>query len=153
VRIPENNQSILFGGTFLLANKLQWVADRTVPGISSKQWFLLLTLSEMPAEPTPNMASLAHELDTSRQNVAKMLEALERQGHVALADNPADRRSRTVALTAQGRQTLGLMSGQSRDFFRRLFCGIGEEECAAAARVTVKMIENLLKMQADIIGG
>jgi len=150
MKIPENNQFALFGGTFVLANKLQWVADRTVPGISSKQWFLLRTLSEMPGDPAPNVISLARELDTTRQNVAKMLEVLTRQGYVALGDNPADRRSHTVALTAEGREMLGRMSERSQSFFESLFAGVGAEECATAARVTIRMIENLLAMQAEV---
>jgi len=152
MKVPENNRSVLFGGTYILANKLQWVADRTVPGISSKQWFLLRTLSEMPEEPAPAITRLARELDTTRQNAAKMLEVMRRQGYVVLGGNPGDRRSTTVKLTDEGRRILGVMSRQSQAFFEKLFAGISDGDCAAAAGVTVRMIENLLKMQQEMEG-
>lgn len=147
---PKNNQYILFGGCFMLANKMQWVADRKVEGLSSKQWFLLRTLRDMPMEPMPTITTLAKEADTTRQNVAKMLEALCRQGCVILGDNPRDHRSRTVKMTEHGLRTLECMASASDDFFRELFAGISEAECAASAEVIVKMIENLYKMQEEL---
>lgn len=150
MQIPENNQFVLFGGSFMLANKMQWVADRTVDGLSSKQCFLLRTLYDMPEEPVPTITSLAKETDTSRQNVAKMLEVLLRQGCVVLGDNPHDHRSRTVAITVLGLQMLERMTKQSQDFFTELFFDISEEDCAVAANVSLKMIENLYKMQEEM---
>lgn len=150
MRRPENPQYVLFGGSFVLANKMQWVADRRVEGLSSKQWFLLRSLSDMPDDPTPTITALAKETDTSRQNVAKRLEGLKRRGCVALGENPSDHRSRTVAMTAHGREMLGAMAGQSRGFFAELFRGIDDAQCAMAARVVVKMIENLSAMQEGL---
>lgn len=150
MKIPENNQYILFGGNFILANKMQLVADKTVTGLSTKQWFLLRNLSDMPLTPAPTITMLAKETDTSRQNVTKMLEVLARQGCVVLQDNPADHRSRTVAITEAGQKMLRDMANQSQDFFADLFDGINVEECAVAAKVTIKMIENLTKMQEEL---
>lgn len=150
MKIPENNQYILFGGSFVLANKMQLVADKRVTGLSTKQWFLLRNLSDMPLSPAPTITSLAKETDTSRQNVTKMLEVLARQGCIVLQDNPADHRSRTVAITEYGQQILGSMAYQSQPFFTDLFEGIDADECAVAAKVAIKMIENLSRMQEEL---
>lgn len=150
MKVPDNHQHVLFGGSFVLANKLQCVADKTVEGLSSKQWFLLRTLHDMPRDPTPTITTLAKETDTSRQNVTKMLEVLQRQNCVLIGDSQYDRRSRTVELTEYGLHMLGGMANQAQGFFENLFSGISEQECAAAAKVTVKMIENLTKMQEDL---
>ena len=147
MKVPKNKQYILFGGNFVLANKMQWVADRCVGGLTSKQWFLLRTLSDMPQAPPTTITSLAQETDTTRQNVTKLLEVLARQGCVKLEENPQDHRSRRVLMTEKGHKLLRSMAEQSGDFFQGLFAGIGEEEVAAAAAVTLKMIENLNKMQ------
>ena len=147
MRIPENYQYVLFGGTFILANKLQYVADRMVAGIPTKQWFLLRTLQDMPTQPPSTITTLANETNTTRQNNTKMLELLHRKGYVTLTDNPNDQRSRLVEMTEQGRQMLDVMASRSMDFFLELFDGISEEECETAARVTIKLIENLGKMQ------
>lgn len=147
MKIPENNQYVLFGGNFILANKLQLVADKKVDGISSKQWFLLRTLHDMPEEPLPTITLLAKETDTSRQNVTKMLEVLHRQRCVTLGNNPNDSRSHIIEITQHGKQMLERMATQSQDFFKDLFSDISEDECAIAAQVLIKMTANLTRMQ------
>ncbi|MDC7288332.1 MarR family transcriptional regulator [Blautia schinkii] len=150
MKTPENKQYVLFGGTFVLANKLQVVADKMVQGLSTKQWFLLRNLSELPTNPPPTITTLAKETDTSRQNVSKMLEVLHRQGYVALQDSSEDHRSQSVILTELGRQILRQMEQEAAPFFTKLFTGINEEECVAAADVVLKLIGNLYKMQEDM---
>lgn len=150
MKIPENKQYVLFGGVFVLANKLQVVADKTMHGMSTKQWFLLRNLSDMPAIPPPTITMLARETDTSRQNVSKMLEALQRQGYVILRDSAEDHRSQTVEMTVAGAQVLRQMAQEAAPFFTELFSGISEEEGAVSAGVVLKMIENLFKMQESM---
>ena len=150
MKIPENNQYVLFGGAFVLANKMQYVADRKVEGLSTKQWFLLRTLQDMPGEPAPTITSLAKEADTTRQNTAKMLEILCRQGDVAMRNNPCDHRSSLVELTGQGRQKLGAMAAESAAFFRELFKDIDDEDCKTAAKVLIQMVSALNKMQEEM---
>lgn len=144
---PENKQYVLFGGTFVLANKMQLVADRMMEGLSVKQWFVLRTLLDMPTQPPPTIHEVAAETDTSRQNTAKMLETLQKQGYVDIGPSETDGRSRAVRITAEGRR----MTAQSREgsgaFFAQLFAGIPGEECATAAKVLMQMAENLDKMK------
>lgn len=149
MKIPKNSQYVLFGGSFVLANKLQQVADKRIGGLTSKQWFLLKTLHDMPEDPVPTITTLAREADTSRQNVTKMLDVLCREGCVLLKENPGDQRSRTVEITESGRQMLVQMREGSGGFFEELFAGIGEKECEAAAGVLLKMIQNLYRMQEE----
>lgn len=149
MKVPENKQHILFGGTFVLANKLQAVADKKVHGLSTKQWFLLRNLSELPTEPPPTITMLAKEVDTSRQNVRKMLETLHRQGYVTLQGNAEDHRSQSVVLTKTGAQRLDQIAQETAPFLEELFSGISEKELEASAGVVIKLIENLNKMQEE----
>lgn len=149
MRIPENKQYVMFGGVFVLANKLQMVADKRVQGLSTKQWFLLRNLSDLPADQPPTITALAKETDTSRQNVSKMLEVLHRQGYVELKNSGSDRRSQGVVLTEAGGQVLRQTAQEAAPFFTQLFAGVGQEECAVAADVVIKLIENLFKMQEE----
>lgn len=150
MKIPENKQYVLFGGTFVLANKLQLVADKKTHGLSTKQWFLLRNLSDLPADPPPTITMLAKETDTSRQNVSKMLEVLQRQGYVVLQNNAEDHRSQSVVLTESGAQVLRQVAQEAVPFFTELFSGISEEECAVSADVVIKLIDNLCKMQEEM---
>lgn len=150
MKIPKNKQYVMFGGVFMLANKLQLVADKKIHGLSTKQWFLLRNLSDLPPNPPPTITMLAKETDTSRQNVSKMLGVLQRQGYVALQDNPKDHRSQSVILTDSGAQMLHKVAQEAVPFFTELFSGISEEECTVSADVVIKLIDNLYKMQEII---
>lgn len=150
MRPPENTKYLLFGGTFVLANKLQFVGDKMVDGLSTKQWFLLRNMMDMPSEPPPTITQIAHAMDSTRQNIAKMLEAMEREGFVTLEDSESDRRSRSVRLTASGLAYARQTAINAQDFLERLYEGIGSEERVAAGNVMKKMIENLQKMQAGL---
>jgi Transcriptional regulators len=147
MKIPENNQYVMFGGAFVLANKLQLVADKKIQGLSTKQWFLLRNLNDLSSNPPPTITTLANETDTSRQNVRKMLEVMQRQGYVLLQDNKEDHRSQSVILTELGKQMLLLTAKEAAQFFTELFSDIGEDECAISAGVIIKLINNLYKMQ------
>jgi DNA-binding MarR family transcriptional regulator len=149
MKIPTNNQYLLFGGSFVLANKLQLVADKTVEGISIKQWFLMRNLADMPTEPT--ITSLANETDTSRQNVTKLLAVLERQGCVVINSDSDDRRSRTVTLTDHGRNMLTELAANAQPFMKKIFAGTKSEERDIAGKVMLKMIQNLMDIQEELI--
>ena len=47
MKAPENPRHLLFGGTFILVNKLQFAGDKSVTGLTTKQWFLLMNLREL----------------------------------------------------------------------------------------------------------
>lgn len=147
---PENAKYLLFGGTFVLANKLQFVGDRMVEGLSTKQWFLLRSMSELPQDPPPTITQIARETDTSRQNIAKMLEAMERQGLVTLAGSSLDRRSRSVRITPAGWEQIRQTTDNARSFLDRLYGGIEQKDLEAAGAVLQKMIENLQRMQVQV---
>lgn len=149
MKIPENNQYILFGGVFILANKLQLVADKKAHGLSTKQWFLMRNLQDLSMEAPPTITMLAKETDTSRQNVSKMLLTLQKQGFVTLRGSETDRRSQTVEMTIKGKEVLALMSDESTSLFAELFNGISAEESEASAKVVIKLISNLMKMQEE----
>lgn len=150
MKIPDNKKYVLFGGVFVLANKLQAVADKRVHGLSTKQWFLLRNLSELPIKPPATITALARETDTSRQNVSKMLEVLQRLGYVILRNSAEDRRSQTVEITVAGRKILCEVAQEASPFFEGYFSGLEQEEIEAASAVIVKLINNLYKMQEDM---
>ena len=147
MKTPENKQYVMFGGAFVLANKLQLMADKRAHKLTTKQWFLLRNLSDLPDDPPPTITMLAKETDTSRQNVSKMLEVLQRLGYVVLQDNAEDHRSQSVVLTKSGAQVLHQVAQDAIPFFDELFSGISEEECEISAGVVIKLINNLYKMQ------
>ncbi len=147
---PANAKHVLFGGTFVLANKLQSVGDKLVEGLSIKQWFLLRNIMELPSEPAPTISQIAKAMDSTRQNVTKMLEAMEREGLVRIEASESDRRSCNVRITEAGLASARQTAINGRQFIDHLFEGIRPDEIDAAGNVLVKMIENLETMQEEL---
>lgn len=147
---PESAKYLLFGGTFVLANKLQFVGDKLVDGLSTKQWFLLRNLMEMPEEPPPTITQVAQAMDTTRQNITKMLEVMAREGLVTLKGSESDHRSRSVCITALGREYGQRTAKNAQGFLARLYEGIHQDELDVAGEVLKKMVQNLQGMQEGL---
>ena len=146
---PKNPQYILFGGTFVLANKLQAMGDHIVDGLSTKQWFLLRNTIGLPNDPPPTISRIAREVDSTRQNVTKMLEVLEREGYVMIMKNASDHRSLGVCVTSKGEERMKQAPKLAESFFSRLYEGIAPEDCETAGKVLLQMVANLQKMQEE----
>lgn len=147
MNLPDNTKKLLFGGTFVLSNKLQLVSSKLVKGLTPKQFFLLLELIQMSEKSTVTLTQLAKNMDSSRQNVVKMLEILERDKLVTLENSETDHRSRNVTITTKGRLRVQETEKNGEAFITALFEDISEEEREAAGNVILKMFHNLEKMQ------
>ncbi|EQC78747.1 MarR family transcriptional regulator [Enterococcus gallinarum] len=99
MKAPENPRHLLFGGTFILANKLQFAGDKSVTGLTTKQWFLLMNLRELSKVSVPSVNELASTMNTSRQNIAKMLDTMEKEGLVSVSQSAQDKRVKEVFIT------------------------------------------------------
>ncbi len=128
MKIPDRTDHLLFGGTFVLANKLQFVADKSVAGLSTKQWLLLRTIKDMPGDPPPTITRIAAEMDTTRQNVAKMLEILRREGLVQLDHGLlARRKGKLLHVAGNGHRDLEFLLYQRGEGVLGLFLPMHEK--------------------------
>ena len=124
MKAPENPRHLLFGGTFILANKLQFAGE----------------LSKVSV---PSVNELASTMNTTRQNIAKMLDTMEKEGLVSVNQSAQDKRVKEVFVTKKGQQLAKQSEKESQDFRDKVFTGITDNELAIASQVTLKMIENL----------
>jgi DNA-binding MarR family transcriptional regulator len=88
-------------GLLAIAERLRqnWGAHAAAAGLSTAQVNALLTLE--PGEAVP-MRSLAARLDYDASNLSVLIDRLERRGAVERRPDPADRRVKALALTAEG---------------------------------------------------
>lgn len=121
-----------------------------VDGLSTKQWFLIRTIMDMPADPPPTIIQIARDMDSTRQNISKMLEKMERDGFVAIEEDEYDRRSRRVRITESGLQHARQVAEDAQGFLSRLFEGISQDEIDTGGQVVIKMVQNLIHMQEKI---
>lgn len=146
MKIPDRTDYLLFGGVFILANKLQFVGDKMVDGLSTKQWLLIRVMMDLPSDPPPTIMQIVRDMDSTRQNVTKMLEKMERDGLVTIEDNDSDRRSRRVRITESGLHQARQTAENAQGFLKRLFEGIDPDEIDVAGRIVLKMLDNLKGM-------
>ena len=95
----------LFFRLYQCANMLHKTGSRAVKaeGLTTQQWAVLGALSRKKAQGGMSVGDLARYLMVSRQNLAGLLSRMERDGHVAIAPDARDRRSRLVTMTDAGR--------------------------------------------------
>lgn len=132
----------MFGYTLILANKIQSMGDGLIKEFSLKQWFLLITVKNMPGE-SPNVNEIAEVSGTSRQNVRKMLEILSRKGYVSLGASRSDARALTVSLTQRAVEYLSQNERYGEELTEKLFCGIDDASIWNTLEVYEKMLENI----------
>ena len=99
------------------------------PGCESTQYAMLVDLVRRGDAP-PTIRELSESLDLDQSTIGQNLRPLEREGLIALVQDPADRRSRRVNLTKAGRarfaQARPLWSKAQRHFES----GFGERAAA-----------------------
>ena len=95
----------LFFRLYQCANMLHKTGSRAVAeeGLTTQQWAVLGALSRPTVEAGMSVGDLARYLKVSRQNLSGLLSRMERDGHLSMAPDGRDRRSRLVTMTTTGR--------------------------------------------------
>lgn len=96
----------LFFRLYQCANMLHKTGTRAVEseGLTTQQWAVLGALSRPQAQDGMSVGELARYLMVSRQNLSGLIGRMERDGHVAVAQDGQDRRARRITMTASGRR-------------------------------------------------
>ena len=95
----------VFFRLYQCANMLHKTGSRAVEaeGLTTQQWAVLGALSREQAAAGMSMGDLSRYLMVTRQNLSGLIGRMERDGHVAVAADGQDRRSRVVRMTESGR--------------------------------------------------
>ncbi len=95
----------LFFRLYQCANLLHKTGSRAVEseGLTTQQWAVLGALSRPEAVSGMGVNELARYLMVSRQNLAGVIGRMERDGHICVAPDENDRRSRLIKMTDSGR--------------------------------------------------
>jgi len=132
----------LFVEVTALAGQLRWAAasgqgreDCPAAGVG-----VLRVLESMGPQTVP---SIARSRARSRQNIQTLINRLQACGYVALAANPAHKRSGLVQLTDSGRSLVARVAEQEAGAFEPLAAGLPQSGVLAAARL-LRRIRGLL---------
>jgi DNA-binding MarR family transcriptional regulator len=94
-----------------------------------------------------SIGDLARYLMVSRQNLAGLIGRMERDGHVAIAADPDDRRSRIVTMTASGRRVWQVLAQPKiRAYYEQVLADFSVNDIAHALHYLLKMLEAMQRL-------
>ena len=144
----SQDQKDLFGMIFMLAQRWQYIGDRELKdsGVTTKQWFLLVTLHALFDAP-PNLNELALTMGSTRQNVKQLAINLEKQGFIEIYQDMHDKRVQRFKLTPKNQTFWDKRADSDDRFIKSLFA----ELPAGEIQMTRKTIKALMDISGDLL--
>lgn len=142
----------LFFRLYQCANMLHKTGTRAVEdeGLTTQQWAVLGALSREQAAPGMSIGELAKYLMVTRQNLSGVISRMERDGHVAIAPDPRDRRSRVVTMTQEGRHVwLELAQPKIRAYYGRLLANFSTDDITHALHYLLKLLDSMEQLDQE----
>jgi MarR family transcriptional regulator, transcriptional regulator for hemolysin len=127
----------------------QWrrAVDRRLQpfGLTEATWLPLIYVAR--AATPMRQKDLAAALILDGSSVVRLLDALERSGHIERREEGADRRAKTINLTARGWSIIEQVETVSREVRNATLQGLKDDELAVATRVLDLVCANLARQQ------
>ena len=139
----------LFFRLYQCANMLHKTGSRAVEaeGLTTQQWAVLGALSREGARGGMSIGDLSKYLMVSRQNLAGLVSRMERDGHVAVAPDAADRRSRIVTMTERGRHVWhDLAQPKIRAYYEQVLADFSVNDAAHALHYLLKILHSVQRL-------
>jgi DNA-binding MarR family transcriptional regulator len=139
----------LFFRLYQCANMLHKTGSRAVEaeGLTTQQWAVLGALSREKAQGGMSIGDLARYLMVSRQNLAGLLSRMERDGHVTVAPDTRDRRSRIVRMTKSGQHVWQVLAQPKiRAYYEQILADFSISDTTHALHYLLKLLENMERL-------
>ncbi|MFD0667247.1 MarR family winged helix-turn-helix transcriptional regulator [Ramlibacter sp. MAHUQ-53] len=145
----------LFFRLYQCTNLLHKTGSRAVAaeGLTTQQWAVLGALSRTEADGGMGIGELARYLMVSRQNLAGVLNRMERDGRIEMKQDGRDRRSRLVVMTKAGRK-VWLQDAQPKihDYYADALEGFSLGDITHALHYLMKLLENMERIDQEAPG-
>ncbi|QUH27057.1 MarR family winged helix-turn-helix transcriptional regulator [Serpentinicella alkaliphila] len=137
-------QKQIFGGLFLISNKLQVILDKSLAmhDMTAKQWFLTAVIEEFFESP-PTLSEVAKIIGSSRQNIKQIALKLEEKGFLNLEKDEKDKRAIRLRLTNKSYEFWKGLQDESNKFLEELFIDLNQEELNAMLIGIFKLSEKI----------
>lgn len=136
----------IFFKLYQCANMLHKTGSRAVQdeGLTTQQWAVLGALSRAEAAQGMGMGELARYLMVSRQNLSGLITRMERDGHVQIATDGRDRRSRLVVMTDSGRHVWHeLAQPKIKAYYEQALQDFSMGDMAHTLHYFLKLLDNM----------
>jgi DNA-binding MarR family transcriptional regulator len=142
----------VFFRLYQCANMLHKTGSRAVEaeGLTTQQWAVLGALSRDKAQAGMSIGELARYLMVSRQNLSGLIGRMERDGHVVVAPDGRDRRSRVVTMTDSGRhvwQDLALPKIYA--YYEQILEDFSINDVTHTLHYLLKMLQNMQRIDSE----
>lgn len=138
----------IFTNIFILNNKLEAAANAVLREISVKQWFLLIIIAQKEKE-SPSLTEIAEAFGSSRQNIAKMVEVLEKKGYVKTGKHAKDKRNITVVTTERVKEVFKEFDGRGSEFLDMIFKDITDVRLKIVYSIFEILFKNLEELSRE----
>ncbi|MEG1767501.1 MAG: MarR family transcriptional regulator [Comamonas sp.] len=119
-------------------------------GLTTQQWAVLGALSREKAQGGMSIGDLAKYLMVSRQNLSGLISRMERDGHVAVAPDGRDRRSRLVSMTASGQHVWHVLAQPKiMAYYEDVLGDFSINDVTHTLHYLLKMVENMQRLDAE----
>ena len=142
----------LFFRLYQCANMLHKTGSRAVEdeGLTTQQWAVLGALSRESAQPGMGVGELARYLMVSRQNLSGLISRMERDGHVKIAPDERDRRSRLVTMTDSGQHVWQVLAQPKiRNYYEQVLGDFSVNDLTHTLHYLLKMLDNMQRIDKD----
>jgi DNA-binding MarR family transcriptional regulator len=142
----------LFFRLYQCANMLHKTGSRAVEaeGLTTQQWAVLGALSREKAQGGISIGELARYLMVSRQNLSGLIGRMERDGHVEIAPDDRDRRSRMVTMTTSGRHVWqNLALPKIHAYYDQILADFSINDVTHTLHYLLKMLENMQRLDSE----
>lgn len=145
-------QKYIFGMLFLLANKLQVLADRymSMDNMTTKQWFLTVIISQFGDNP-PTLSEVADMMGSSRQNVKQLALKLQEKDLLRIEKDEQDARALRLKLTEKSHQFWEKREDKDAQFIRDLFENLSQEEIDIISEGFNKVLGTIEKLGKSFV--
>lgn len=144
----------LFFRLYQCANMLHKTGSRAVEaeGLTTQQWAVLGALSREKAQGGLGIGELAKYLMVSRQNLSGLISRMERDGHVAIAPDGRDRRSRLVTMTESGRHVWHVLARPKiLAYYEEILGDFSINDVTHTLHYLLKILGNMQRLDEDWI--
>jgi DNA-binding MarR family transcriptional regulator len=141
----------LFFRLYQCANMMHKTGSRAVEaeGLTTQQWAVLGALSREPSGAGLSIGDLARYLMVSRQNLSGLIGRMARDGHVSVATDGRDRRSRLVSMTDSGRHVWHVLAQPKiRAYYAQVLADFSIDDVTHSLHYLLKMLDNMKRVDA-----
>ncbi len=140
----------IFGGVFILANRLQTLGDKFDENLTTKQWLLLVGILKNESD-APAISEVANFIGNSRQNVKKMAIILEKKGFITLEKDLVDARILRVRATDKCKIYLKQRESRELEFFGKLYGGFDKNMIQSLNNGITRLLENISELEKNYV--